>query len=276
MAKSAPITRFSRFTRATDDTRFRVIANSAGEQGSGKSSFWLGAPGPIVFLTFDGGLEGIVDVYLREHPEKVIYVATYDMGLVPSENDEDDAPPAYTQDMAIELREKVIKDYNSAIRDGAKTVVLDKETDFWRECSYAEFGDPKTGNPKDWDALKDVERKMIATARASDINLGMIQGMKNDWIPQVNRKTGTKGIAQSGLRVPAGHDEIGHLMFHNLYHSRGTRKNLDGETEVYMNIRVGKSHERSIQEQEYENLTFIEMAQLMFPTSDESDWQDAE
>lgn len=273
MAKPAPITRFSRFTRATDDVKPRIIANSAGEPGSGKSTFWLGAPGPIVFLTFDGGLEGIVEEYVREHPDKEIYVATYDQGLIPTATDEDDAPPSYTQDMAIELRDKVVKDYNAAIRDGAKTVVIDKESDFWTECSYAEFGDPKTGNPKDWGALKDVERKMVATARASDINLGMIQSMKNEWVTQVNKKTGTKGITQSGVRIPSGHDEVDYLMFHNLMHTRIERKTPDGLIEVSFGIRVGKSHSREVQGQSYENLTFAEMGQLMFPTTSEEDWQ---
>ena len=272
MAKIVTPAPFSRFTRAVDELKFRVIANSVGEAGSGKSTFWLGAPSPAVWLTFDGGLEGIVESYLREHPEKEIYVATYDLGLVPSEASEDDEPPQYTQEMAQELREKVIKDFNAAIRDGARSVILDKESDFWRECSYAEFGDPKTGNPKDWGALKDVERRMVATARANSINLGFIQGMKNEWVTQVNKKTGTKGITQSGRRVADGHDEIDFLMFHNLYHSRGARKDAQGNTEVFYTIRVGKSHERSIQEQEYENLTFSEMAQLMFPTSTEEDW----
>jgi hypothetical protein len=262
---------FERFTLLNDTDKFRVIANSAGEPGSGKTSFWLGAPGPIVILSFDGGLEGIVEPYLRENPGKEIYVATYDTGLAPVEN-EDDAPPEYSQDMAIELREKVIKDFNAAIRDGARTVVIDQESNFWRECSYAEFGAPKTGNPKDWDALKDVERRMVATARASSINLGMIQSMKNEWVSQVNKKTGTKGITQSGNRVPSGHDEIDYLMFHNLMHTRKVRTNLEGAQEVYFEIYVGKSHAKELQEQTFENLSFVEMAQLMFPTSTESDW----
>ena len=92
-----------------------------------------------------------------------------------------------------------------------------------------EFGDPKTGNPKDWDALKDVERRMVATARATDINLGIIQSLKNEWVSQVNKKTGTKGITQSGLRILAGHDEIDYLMFHNPHaHADRTERPGDG------------------------------------------------
>ncbi len=265
--------RFSRFARATDDMKFRVISTNAGEPGSGKSSWWLGAPGPQVWLSFDGGLEKIVADHLRENPGREIYVATYDLGLIPTLEDENDVPK-YSQEMAIELREKVLKDFNTAIRDGARSVILDREDSFWNECTYAEFGDPKTGSPKDWGALKDVERRMVATAKASDINLGLIQGLRNEWISQVNKKTGAKGITQSGRRVSAGHDEAEFMTFHNLYHARTTQINLNGEKEVNFDIHVGKSHERSIQEQDFQNVSFIEMAQLMFPTSTEEDWQD--
>jgi hypothetical protein len=268
MAKPAPITRFSRFTKATDDTRFRIIANSVGEVGTGKTHFWLGAPAPIVILTFDLGLEGVVEPFATT---KDIYVASYDLGLLPSEAD--DAPTQFTQDQAIEMRDKVILDFEDAIRQGARTVIIDRESDFWGHCSYAEFGDPKTGMPKDWDALKNVERRMIAMAKASDINLGIIQGMRNEWVSQVNKKTGTKGITQSGLRVAAGHDEIDALMFTNLFHTR-VKNPVTGEPEFV--IRVGKSRgvgAPAVQEQEFTNLTFSEFAQLVHPASTPEDWE---
>lgn len=268
MAKPAPITRFSRFSQATDEVRKRIIANSAGEVGSGKTEWWLGAPAPIVILTMDQGLEGVIEPFARE---KEIYVATYDLGLTPKEEG-DDSPTELDQDTAIEMRNKYILDYESAIRDGARTVIQDRETDFWYLCSYAEFGDPKTGNPKDWDALKNVQRRLIAMAKASDINLGIIQGMKNEWVSQVNKKTGTKGITQSGVRIPAGHDDVDALMHINILH---TRKDVPGEPPTF-GLTIGKARgpgSGSVQGQTIEpSVTFVEFAQLVFPDSDESSW----
>jgi hypothetical protein len=37
-----------------------------------------------VWLTFDGGLEKIFADHLRENPGREIYVATYDLGLIPT------------------------------------------------------------------------------------------------------------------------------------------------------------------------------------------------
>jgi len=269
MAKPAPITRFSRFEKATDEVRHRIIANSCGEVGTGKTYWWLGAPAPIVVLTFDLGLEGVVEEFVKNGKE--IYVAKYDLGLLPAEGD--DAISEFTQDQAIEMRDKVLRDFEAAIRDGARTVVIDRESDFWSHCTYAEFGDPKTGNPKDWDALKNVERRMIAMAKASNINLGLIQGMRNEWVSQVNKKTGTKGITQSGLRVPAGHDEIDALMHMNILHTRSKDPVYGTENfQVNFHLKVGKSRQRDVQEQEFTNVSWVEFAQLAFPDTDESDW----
>ncbi len=268
MAKVQPVTRFSRFTRATDDTRFRIIANSAGEVGAGKTEWWLGAPAPIVILTMDQGLEGVIEPFARE---KEIYVASYDLGLKPKEEG-DDEPTVFDQDRAIEVRNKYVLDFEDAIRQGARTVLQDRETDFWYTCSYAEFGDPKTGNPKDWDALKNVQRRLIAMAKASDVNLGVIQGMKNEWVSQVNKKTGTKGITQSGVRVPAGHDDVEALMHINLLH---TRRDVPGEGPTF-GLTIGKARgpgAGSVQGQTIEpSITFVEFAQLVFPDSTEADW----
>lgn len=269
MAKPAPITRFSRFEKATDDVRQRIIANSAGEPGTGKTSWWLGAPPPIVVLTMDQGLEGVIEPFARD---KEIYVASYNLGLTPKEEG-DDSPTELDQDVAVEMRNKYILDFEDAIRQGAKTIIQDRETDFWYMCSYAEFGDPKTGNPKDWDALKNVQRRLIAMAKAADINLGIIQGMKNEWVSQVNKKTGTKGITQSGLRIPAGHDDVDSLMHINIMH---TRIDTPDEQPTF-GLTIGKARgpgSGNVQGQTITpSVTWVEFAQLVFPESTEEDWQ---
>jgi hypothetical protein len=259
MAKSS---KFARFDKASTETRLRIIANSTGEVGTGKSEFWLGAPAPIVFLSMDQGLEGVVEPFARE---KEIYVATYNLGLTPKEEG-DDSPTELDQDTAIEVRNKYVLDFEAAIRDGAKTIVQDRETDFWYLCSFAEFGDPRTGTPKNWDALKSVQRRLIAMVKETDINLGIIQGMKNEWVSQINKKTGAKGITQSGERVPAGHDDVDALVHINLMHTR-----TNGKFEIH----VGKSRgpgSGDLQDQTLPAMSFSDFAQLVFPESNESDW----
>lgn len=249
---------FDRYTRAVVDIKPRIIANSVGEVGTGKTSFWLGAPAPIVVQTLDLGLEGVVEKYAAD---KEIYVATYDIGQTIGDS--------FTHAKAEEARDKFIEDYEHAITH-ARTIVIDRESDMWSLFYYAEFGtDDAYGAapPKDWDRLKGKIRRMIAMAKASDINLGLIQGVKNEWVPQINKKTGAKAMGQSGRRVAAGMDEIDALVHTNLFHDRQGKD---------FTITVGKSRGPGgyeIQDETFTNLTFVELAMLIYPDSDVEMWQ---
>lgn len=251
LAKVAPKSPSS-FVKAEEEAKLRLIASSSGEYGTGKTTFWLGAPGPIYILSFDKGLEGVVEPFQKE---KDIYVAEYDW--TPTDDLE--------QEHAIDLRDKVIADFEYACHNG-RTVVLDKETDMWELFRYAEFGAPND-SPLDYPKLNQRYRKFINTPKALDINFGVIQGMKEKWVKRVNPKTGALGAVGSGDRIPAGFSEIEGLVHVNLYHYR--------ENGV-MFFRTGKARgpgSRDVQDNTYENVTFKEFAQLVFPESEESDWE---
>ena len=256
MAKTV-VSPFARFDRATTDLKPRIIANSVGEVGSGKTSFWLGAPGPIVIQTLDLGLEGVVETYAAD---KEIYIATYDIGQTIGES--------FTHALAVVARDKFIADFEAAVLS-ARTIVWDRETDVFSLFQFAEFGtDDAYGAapPKDWDKLKGKIRRMIAMAKASDVNFGLIQGLRNEWIPQVNKKTGKTAAGQSGKRIPAGMDDIDALVHTNLMHAR------DGKE---FSITVGKSRGPGgydIQDETFTGLSFAELAQLIYPDTTEEDW----
>ncbi len=248
---------FSRFTKATTDIKPRIIANSVGEVGSGKTSFWLGAPAPIIVQTMDLGLEGVVEKFAAD---KDIYVATYDLGQTIGES--------FTHEKAVEAQTKFIEDFEDAILK-ARTIVWDRETDLFDLFMFAEFGtDDAYGAapPKDWDKLKGKIRRMIAMAKASDVNFGLIQGMRNEWVPQVNKKTGAKAAGQSGRRVPKGMEDVDALVHTNLFHTRVGKE---------FSITVGKSRGPGgfdIQDETFTDVSFADLAQLIFPDSDESSW----
>lgn len=253
MAKSTS-NPFARFIKATSDLKHRIIANSIGEVGTGKTSFWLGAPGPIVVQTMDLGLEGVVEPFTAD---KDIYVADYDIGQTIGE--------AFTHAKAVEARDKFIADFEDAVLK-ARTIVWDRETDVWKLFYFAEFGtDDAYGAapPKDWDKLKGHLRRMIAMAKASDINFGLIQGMRNEWA----KGGGARTMGQTGKRIPDGMDDIDALVHTNLLHQR---KGKD------FTITVGKSRGPggfNIQDETFENVTFVELATMIFPESSEEDWK---
>lgn len=240
---------FSRYERADDSSKHRIVAASFGEVGTGKTSFWLGAPGPIVVQTLDQGLEGVVETFAND---KEIYVANYDLGYGVGEE--------YTHEVAIAAREKFIEDFEHALTH-ARTIIWDRESDMFSLFSYAESGTTdKYGAlvPKDWDKLKGSIRRLIAMAKATDVNFGVIQGMRDEW---------SKGkMGKTGNRVRNGMEDIDALMHINLEHLR-----VDGK----FSIKVGKSRGpggKDVQDQTFSDLSFSDFAQLVFPDSKEEDW----
>ncbi len=252
------ISPFDRYGRADTSVKPRIIGASYGEAGSGKSSFWLGAPGPIVVQTLDQGLEGVVERYADI---KEIYVAEYDLGYRPGQQ--------FTHALAVEARDKFVEDFEHAI-GCAKTIVWDRESDMWDLFYFAEFGtDDAYGAapPKDWDKLKGRIRRLIAMAKASDVNFGIIQGVKNEWVQKANPKTGAKAMAVSGKRIRAGMADIEALVHVDLWHER-----IDGKFLIH----VGKSRgagSQDVQDQVFENVDFKTVAQLIHPESEPEIWE---
>lgn len=253
MTKSSP---FARYVRADQPVKQRIIAASFGKPGTGKTTFWLGAPAPIVIFSLDMGLEGVVEAF---QDEKEIYVSEYDWSGV----DKDDVDALQTQ--AIELRDKFIDDFEHAVQN-ARTVLIDKETDMWELFRYAEFGAPND-NPRNYPALNQRMRRLINMPKALDLNFGVVQGMKDEWVSQINKKTGAKGAVGSGNQIRAGFSEIEGLVHINIEHVRE-----DGE----FRMRIGKARGpggHDIQDQELPGMTFAEFGTLAFPDSQISDWE---
>jgi hypothetical protein len=253
-----PVNPFARFERAPTEYRHRLVAVSSGEVGTGKTTFWLGAPAPIVIQTMDQGLEGVVEEFASD---KEIYVANYDMGIEPGAE--------YTHEMAVAARDKFIVDFETALPI-ARTIVWDRESDVWPLFCFAEWGTPDAfgaAAAKDWDFLKGKIRRLIAMAKASDINFGIIQGMRNEWKQTVNPKNGNKTALPTGRRIPSGMDDIDALVHLTIHHERE-----DGE----LTLTVGKSRGpggHAVQDQTFPAIGFVELAKKIFPGTTDADWE---
>lgn len=259
MAKAAS-NPFAKYTRANTELKERLIGLSIGEPGSRKTSFWLEGPGPIFVQSLDHGMEGVVARVLEEDPTKEIYVQEYDW----SPNPDDDLNSM--QERAVELRDQLTADFENAVQH-AKTVVWDKENDVWELFRYAEFGSPND-SPRNYPALNQRYRRLINMAKASDINFGLVAGMKDEWVKQINKKTGAQGAVGSGNRIRAGFGELDGLV-HMVLHHRGI-----GPDD--WSIEVGKVRGPGAVEiagQTLPNLSFPDFAQLVFPSSSPSDWK---
>ena len=247
-----PVSPFARFKRADTTMKQRIIAASFGEVGTLKTSFWLTAPSPILFQSLDRGLEGVVGApILGDYASKEIHVEEYESNT-----------DALDQDGAIEVRDKIVEDFAYAIENGIRTIVWDKETQLYEVFKYAEFGAPSS-NPKDYYALDQRYRRLINMAKSSDINFGIIQGMKTPWETKVNKSGVEKGQPRYGVRERRGMREIDELVHINIEH-------FLGEDEKFF-MKIGKArgpggHE--IQNKVLPYVTFPEFASLVFPDTD--------
>lgn len=250
-----------RFEKSNGILKPRLIWRGLGEFGTGKTHFALTAPGPIVFQSFDKGLEGVA---LEEYGKKDIYPIEYEWS--PAIDDDNDDSGAL-QEMAREIRNKFIEDFVYACKH-ARTVVWDKEDDVWEVFRYAEFGKP-SDQPNNFAPLNNRYRKYVNMPKSYDINFGCIQGLKNEWVTIRKKKPSGETVekgAPSGNRVPKGFIELEGLVHVNITHRREGGNFL---------IDVGKARgpaARDIQDQTFENLSFAEFAQLVFPETSEEDW----
>ena len=245
-----------RFARANQSVKLRLIGASYGEQKVGKTSFWLSAPGPIYIQSFDYGLEGVVQKFQHE---KEIYVREYDWAPVGDE---------LTQEAAIELRDAFVADFDVALAQG-RTIVWDKETEVWELFRYAEFGPNDVGvatsAPRNYPALNQRYRYHIRRAYDLGVNFGLIQGVKAKWISKPQPGTGILQPHNTGELARTGFNEIGALVQIDLWHKREQGQFL---------IDVGGCRQNAeLQDQQFTNLTFPEMACLVFPDSRLEDWE---
>lgn len=265
---------FADYTPATAQFKPRIIARVVGEVGSGKTDFCLDAPGPIVVHTFDQGTEGVVEEYVKRGKE--IYLAQYDLGV--------DIGAEITHEMVLKMRDQFVTNFERDVRR-AKTIIIDRESDLWGYHVFAETGtDDKfaAAKPKEWPKIKGKMRRLTAMAKASNVNLFYIQGMRNKWVKSVNKNTGNETSVPNGERIPDGMDEIEADVHINLFMERIDQ--TDGPSKFIM--RVGKSRgpgSSAVQGQTFEiskpndetgdpGWGFKDFAQLVYPDSTDADW----
>jgi hypothetical protein len=228
----------------------RIVAASAGDVGVGKTYFWLTGPAPVVMLSFDRGTEGVVESF-RADQDKEIRVKHYDWEPT-EEND-----VAFTKEAAIKLRDEFIKDFIYACSN-ARTVIVDTESHMWNLFRYAEFGSPKADVPRDFDKVNQLMQKYISLPKKLTINCGFIQSVKDEWA-SMSKKSG--GVQRAGF------GQTPKIVQVDLFHTR-----VNGDFVITVNKARGPNA-KSMQDQSYKNLTFSDLGQLMFPDTEEEDWQ---
>lgn len=234
---------YGNYKRVGADIPRRLIWVSAGREKCGKNHFGLTGPGPIFGQYFDpGGLEGVAEKFLKAPlGPKEIHAASYRFN---KRNDD--------QEAAKETKEQFITDYEQALK-WARTIQWD-ETEFWEVCRFAEFG-RESARGRDYGPLNGEYRGLIQSAYDAGVNLQLIQKVKEEWVDD----------KPTGGTIPSGFKGAASIVQVNLRHTWSTEDGF--QTEV-----VNCRQNMAIAGEIYPDLTFVELAQLVFPDTDESDW----
>ena len=254
--KAVVVPDWGNFQPITDEPRYRLIFRSYGPEKTGKDHFGLTAPGPIAIQSFDIGLEGVVEKFLREPlGPKDIRTCEYEF----DKNSVD-------QDSAQTLRQQFIDDFETALKV-ARTIIWDTETEVWELFRYAEFGDMSDA-PKNYVRLNSDYRDLIQQAYDASVNLQLIQKVKEKWISIEGTDRNGKKVLKpqaTGLMEPTGFKEAGYIVQVNIEHG------WDKERGFLVNVKNCRQN-MSIAGEIYENIDFPMLAQLVFPESSEEQW----
>lgn len=248
-----PVNQWGNFRPVSGESRYRLIWRSYGPEKCGKNHFGLTAPGPIAIQSFDIGLEGVVEKFLKAPLGPKEIVATH------YEFDRDDC----SQEAAQTLSKRFDEDYELALTR-ARTIIWDTETELWELDRFAEFGENAQGvstdAPRNYVRLNSRYRDRIQRAFDSGVNLQLIQKVKERWT------TNGKGSpVPSGNFEPTGFKEANYIVQVNIRHS------WEKERGFVIDV-INCRQNMELAGETFENLSFPELAQLVFPESEESDW----
>lgn len=238
----AKTTDWGNFKPISDDATYRLIYRSWGWDKVGKNHFGYTMPGPILGLYLDpGGCEGVAQKFTAQG--KDIRQIQYRF----NKKFDDQAE-------AQKVRDQWIEDYQYGLTI-ARSIQWD-ETETWELFRFAEFG-RESDLQREYGPLNGMYRGLIQDAFDAGVNLQLIQKVKTKWV---------KGNSTDEME-PVGFKQAGNIVQVSLEHS------YDTDTKEFKVLVVNCRQNTEIWGEEFTNLSFGELGQLVYPDSKEEDWQ---
>ena len=239
------------FTPINESIAYRLIYRSWGWDKVGKNHFGFTMPDPILGLYLDpAGTEGVVQKFLKGEngtPKKEIRHIQYRFN-----KKWDD------QDKAKEVRDQWMEDYQHGLTI-ARSVQID-ESELWELCRFAEFG-RESDLGREYGPLNGMYRGLIQDAFDAGVNLQLVQKVKTKWV---------KGESTTDME-PLGFKQAGNIVQVSLEHRYDPEPKTI--TDRFKCVVVNCRQNTDVWGQEFTNLTFPELGQLVYPESSEGDWQ---
>lgn len=242
------------FVSTLPKTRRRLILATDGHEKTGKTRFALTAPGPIVFINFDYGLEGPL---LEEFGHKIAAIKSFG-----AQSESFNLP---TQKESQEVWDDVCNAYLQAMKSGMRTVVVDTYSDAYNWARLAYFGKFSQVMPNHYMDLNDITKRMIMQAHKYDSNVIFIHRQKEDW----------KDNKPTGVFKREGSKHMGYAVHCNATHTRKLVTDGSGKVNKWgLTITDARQNmDLAGVELEDEQVTFPYLAEMVFPKTTEKDWQ---
>jgi hypothetical protein len=245
----------------SEDDPTSITWTSCGGDGSGKSYFGCTAPGPIFVCAFDPYGMSRVDKTIRTGKE--IRIGRYGFNSIIYSGDRDKIRKA-----AIPVWERFVEEYRTALHN-ARTVLWDREDMSWGLRRYAAFGGQKNEGSRlgalDYGDLNEEYTGLLQEAKDAQVNLGLIQGLTDEWITKFDSGSGKMKSYRTGKEIPDGFRRAKDLADITLDHR------WDAVTKQYV-AKIGKFPTKQYKGTEIANLSFGEMAICAFPDSNVETW----
>lgn len=167
----------------------RLIVSVEGREKEGKSHFALTAPGPIAYLDFDIGSEGVVDK--PAFASKEIHKGDYNLEF------------PFQQGAADRQWKQFANDYKASLgSDVLKSIIIDTGTEMYEMQRIAKFGKLSNVMPHLYGPVNAEMRELYRLAYQSDMNLIVLHKLRkqyqNDtWTGKYERA----GFADTGFMV---------------------------------------------------------------------------
>ena len=174
----------------------RLILSVDGLEKRGKTHFALTAPAPIMVLSLDLGMEGVIQKF---QSEKEIWVAEHRVNVAALKKSGTTDEIAEQADQAWR---NVLTDYQTALDSGARSVIVDSATELWEILRLARFGKLEQVKPHHYGPVNSEYREVIRMAYEYGANLLLLHKMKPEYIN--DKTTGEykrSGFSDTGFLV---------------------------------------------------------------------------
>lgn len=191
------------FKLSDADAMYRLLLNIQGLEKTGKDHFSLTAPDPIAMLSFDIGLEGVIEKFNKK---KKVYIAEYELLAQPGVASEADV-----EREASKLWNQVVSDFRDAFASPSiRTVIVDTGSELWELKRLSEFG-KMSANVQHYGPVNADFRRLLRIPYDTNKNFAMLHKMKDEWTRGADGKSG-----KSGKLERAGMKDIGFLLQGNI------------------------------------------------------------